>query len=198
MELDRCGHFQAKVIGYAIAEQESGSVSVKLKLEILSQWNDETKEWMDLTQYEAMECYCDNWIIKKDGTLNENAAKNLAKVCGPWDFELIQKQEWQPHNVSISVMPETYNGVTKPKVKWLNPFDQKPGIAGNVSDDRISEFSGRFGSQLRALFGNATNAAPPTSRPKPPPAGMFTPAAKEPALNGAPGAGPLTGDKIPF
>lgn len=197
--IDRKGDFQARVIDYSIYEAKTGSTGINLKFVVLSMWNPETEEWDDWTQYdEKFEVLGTAWIIKKDGSLNEEAAKRLAEACGPWDFESIDAKEWKPTDCSITVEQEEYNGQTRFKAAWINAFDRKPGMSGNVDAGKARELSGRFGSQLRALFGNATHAAPPTSRPKPPPAGIFPPAAKEPALNGAPGAGPLTGDKIPF
>lgn len=202
-DLDRTGDFQARVIDYSIYEAKTGSTGINMKFVVLSQWNPETQQWDDWTQYGEHEVRGTCWVVKADGTLNDANAKRLAEACGPWDFGLIDSKEWKPTDCSITVEAEEYNNKTTFKAAWINPYDRKPGMTGNVDSGKARDLSSRFGHQLRALFGNTQrNTAVPSSRPKPPPAGKFPPASKiEPvvATNGAVESpeGP-TGDEIPF
>lgn len=203
--IDRPGDFQARVIDYSIYQAKTGSTGINLKFQLLTMWNPETQEWEDWTQYGGHEVLGTAWVINKDETLNEANVKRLAEACGPWDFGMIDSKEWRPTDCSVTVQAEEYQGKTTLKVAWINPYDRKPGMSGNVDAGKARDLSSRFGHQLRALFGNTQrNAAVPSSRPKPPPAGKFTSQKREddsfdPSTfaNGAVPA-PLAGDDIPY
>lgn len=110
-----------------------------------------------------------NYIEKKkknkDGDvigteLNHFAIDNLKEVFG-WDgTNPFWFEEDDIKNIAVQIVVEfdTYNGVTRPKVRWINRFGSQPGAAPMDEKSRKGVTS-RLGSKLRAYSGG-TSAAP--------------------------------------
>lgn len=191
--VDRAGIFKAKITGYGLTESEKGAVGIVLKAELTDLWDPTNKEWYPWAQYEQ-EAEGAIWIVKKDGTINQLGADSLIK-CAGWDgnLESITGETWQPTPVQVAIDSDEYNGKTRFRINFVNPFDRTPGMMSTVSADKARELQNRFGGLLRAIAGNARrNGATPNGAP-PPPARPASPAPPPPPV----GAGARPGDDYP-
>jgi len=143
-------------------------------------------EWAD--------CAADNFEItgyfyleKKDGSLNTITIDALKAALG-WDGRdpfWLQETDFSQHPVQLKLALEEYNGKTRMKVQYLNPFGSTgTGGVTKAEGPAKTAIRNRLGSKLRALAGPAQKtpaqpAAPPTlppAKPKAPPAPPENPA----------------------
>jgi len=147
-------------------------------------------EWAD--------CAADNYEItaylyleKRDGSLNTITLDSLKSALG-WDGRdpfWLQDTDLSQHAVQLKLAFEEYNGKTRLKVQYLNPFGST-GAGGVTKADGAAKTAirNRLGSKLRAIAGpaqpaTAKSAAPPKlppAKPKAPPASA-PPSAPAPA-----------------
>jgi hypothetical protein len=169
--LNQAGVFRGLITDYSLRKFDSGAVAIAVVANILQAWNPDTQEWDDWQQYEV-QATGSLFIVKKDNRgINQNQVQSLIKHCG-WDGDLmsVTGRTWQPRECSFVVNEEKYEGETSYRISFVNDFAQVPGKTGNVTDDEAKELQNRYGSQFRALAGNATRnaVAPPASKPKMP------------------------------
>lgn len=166
---DRAGSFKAEIIEYGIFEADSGAVSVNIVAKLLEMWDGEQWQPWDYD----MEAEGGIWVVKKDGKLNDKSVESLMRYTG-WngDIESVVNKTWTPTRCQVVLNEDTYNGVTRYKISFVNGYDSTPGgKVGNVTPDKAKQLAGKYGSQLRALFGNVKRSTPAPSgdRPAPPP-----------------------------
>lgn len=169
--LEQVGTFRGRIVSCGLKEVESGAKAASLVVAVDEIWaqpdGSGDHQWCDWRQYDC-EATGDIWIIKKDGTLSQKQCQSLMEHAG-WDGSLstIVAQSWEAKPIQFTVEEDEYKGVIRYKIGWINAYDSTPG-GGNVSAEKAKELDGKYGSQLRALAGNAArNAVPPT---EPPPA----------------------------
>lgn len=167
-EIDREGNFQANITEYGVKEQESGAIAVAIKADITAMWNGE--DWEDWSSY-GMVASGDIYIVKKDGTLNQNAVQSLKQHAG-WDCSIggLVDGTWQPTPCQIVVKADTYKDNVRYRIAFVNDLNRAPGQMSNIDADKAKALQARFGSELRALGGNANrNAEKPAGKPSSPP-----------------------------
>lgn len=130
---------------------------------IQGQWVDRASENLDITGYFYLE--------KRDGTLNTAAIDSLKAALG-WDGRdpfWLQETDLAEHPVQVKLGYEEYDGKTRLKVRFLNPYGAAPGGGVSKADAAARKaISTRLGSKLRALAGGAPAQAPkPSGRPAP-------------------------------
>ncbi len=171
--IDRAGNFRAEITEYGLQEYDSGAVAIALKALITAEWNRESGEWDDWTQYEATEATGYVNIVKKDGSANKNQVEALIQFAG-WDGKLssVANQEWQTTPCQIVVNAEVYKNQTQYKISFINDFERTPGGFGNVDPDKAKSLDSKYGNTLRAIAGNVRRGKPadvkgrPASPPK--------------------------------
>jgi hypothetical protein len=166
-QLTQAGNFRGRVVSYGLNSADSGAKSVYLTVVIEEIYHE--NQWWDWRK-EELEVGGDIWIIKKDGSLNERQVRALID-CAGWDGSLVSIAEglWQPKPIQVVVNEDTYNDETRYRINWINEYDRVPG-GGNVSASDAKALQQKYGSQLRALAGNAKrNSTQPTGEPTKPP-----------------------------
>ena len=145
-------------------------------------------------------CDADNFEItgyfyleKKDGSLNSITIDSLKAALG-WDGRdpfWLQETDLSQHAVQLKLAFEEYNGKTRLKVQYLNPFGSTgTGGVKKADDTTKTSIRNRLGSKLRAVAGPAPAAAPKAAStpPKLPPAKpKQTPPPVKPTTKSAPG-----------
>lgn len=170
LHIDRTGDFRGAIVDYGLKEESSGSVAIVIEAKVESQWNEETKQWDSWQQYDEHRATGYVYIIKKDGSLNENQVKALCQFAG-WDGDLasIAKNTWTPTPCQFKVETDEYQGQTRYRISWLNEYDRTPGGMGQVSDEKLKLLNQRFAGPLKAIASVAKKApAVPNGKPKPP------------------------------
>lgn len=136
-----------------------------------------TGEWADC-RAENFEITGYFYIERKDGSLNSVAIDALKSALG-WDGRnpfWLQETDLSGHPVQVKLAAEQYNGKTRMKVQYLNPFGATGGGGVTKADDSTRKsITDRLGSKLRATAGPAPAAKPaapatPASPPNLPPA----------------------------
>jgi hypothetical protein len=191
MPLNEAGVFRGRITRYGLNEAESGARSVYLEVRVEEAWDAASGEWVDWRGHE-IETSGDIWIVKKNGQLNERQVRALIE-CAGWDGDLLSIAEgtWRPRPVQVVVGEDTYRDQTRYRINWINDYDRQPG-GGNVDRDAAKELQKRYGSQLRAMAGNAKRNGPPETSAQP------SPEAKGPKSPQAPPAADGAEDGIPF
>lgn len=200
---DREGNFKAHILDYGIRKADSGAIAVTIKAQLMALWDSEQQDWIPWSEYDQ-EAWGDIWVVKKDGSLNENAVKSLINHAG-WDgtLESIANKTWQPADCQVQIQENKYQGETTYRVSFVNDLERIPGGINSLSQQEVGALAAQYGAPLRALAGTALNAkksAPkPGSRPAAPPK---KPAAKPADVPVDSAGDPLpedrSGDEIPF
>ncbi len=162
-DLNWAGNCRGQITDYSLWVAESGAMAVNITARIDECWNN--TDWQDYREREYAAAGS-IWLVKKDGTLNQSQAEALMKYAG-WDGNLqsIYDHAWEPKSCSFTTSEETYKGVARCRISWINAYDTIPGQGGNVTPEKLREFQNRYGSPLRAIARNlARNAAPPPAK----------------------------------
>jgi hypothetical protein len=166
--IDRPGRFRAHPVDWSLQEaKESSAVSVYMEFAIDEYWDTGTKSWISWSEYDH-HVNGSIWLIKRDGSINENASKTLIEALG-WKGDvddLNRTDTWTPHHCQIVVEEDTYNGKTKLKVAWVNPYDSSPTIR-KMEPQKIGQVKAALGSQFRALAANIRRNGPQPIPAKP-------------------------------
>jgi len=152
------------------------------ELQASGEWADCSGENFDVTAYFYLE--------KKDGALNTVTLESLKAALG-WDGRdvfWLQEADLSQHPVQVKLAFEEYNGKTRLRVQYLNPYGSTGGGGVTKADGAAqTAIRNRLGSKLRAMAGPAQPAqaksAPPKlppAKPKAPPAPAQAPPAPEP------------------
>lgn len=183
--LDRVGIFRAQVADYALRDFDSGALAITIKFRVLAQYDGQAEEWVDWSEYEETYVHGDVFIVKKDGTPNDAAIRNLANVLN-WDGNVVGvvEKKWLPPPCQITVEPNVYKERTSYRVKWISRFDDDPNASASlnsISPDKAREISNKYGAFFRAIASeNANNSKKPSAPATAPPAKMTkTPAGGE-------------------
>lgn len=163
------------------------------ELQPSGEWADCAADNYDITGYFYLE--------KKDGSLNSITIDALKAALG-WDGRdpfWLQETNLSQHAVQLKLAFEEYNGKTRLKVQYLNPFGSTgTGGVTKADDAAKTAIRNRMGSKLRALAGPTQKPAQPAAPPKLPPAKPKAatappPAAESPAAEpAAPSEGECT------
>jgi len=175
-ELEQAGTFRGRITQYGLSKKESGAHSVYIEVAIDEVY--ENGEWGDWREY-GLTVTGDLWVIKKDGTLNDHQITALCDHAG-WNgsFAAVTERQWEPRPVQVQVQANTYKDVMRYRINWINAYDAVPG-GGNVSSDEAKLLEVEYGSQVRAICGNAARAA---AKPDPAAGGPVKPAATPPTV----------------
>jgi len=152
------------------------------ELQPSGEWTDCSDEKFDVTGYFYLE--------KRDGSLNTITLDSLKSALG-WDGRdpfWLQETDLSAHPVQVKLAFEEYNGKTRLKVQYLNPYGSTGGGAVTKAEGAAkTAIHNRLGSKLRALAGPAQSAKTrPAAPPKLPPAKPKAPAAPAPAAAAEP------------
>lgn len=150
------------------------------ELQPSGEWADCSDQKLEITGYFYLE--------KKDGSLNTITIDALKAALG-WDGRdpfWLQDNDLSGQPVQVKLALEEYNGKTRLKVQYLNPFGST-GTGGVAKADGAAKTTirNRMGPKLRALAGPAQPATAPASPPKLPPAKPKASAAPAPAAPAA-------------
>jgi len=155
-------------------------------------------EWTDCAD-EQLEVRGYLYLEKKDGSLNTITIDSLKSALG-WDGRdpfWLQETDLSQHAVQVKLAFEEYNGKTRLKVQYLNPYGSTGGGGVSKADAPTRKsITNRLGPKLRALAGPAQPApAKPAAPPKLPPARPKAPTAPPPAPAAAEPSEPNSGDE---
>lgn len=182
-KIDREGTFEAVIASVSITESKEGAVGVNILADIVK--DDKGEDWAPYN----MTAEGTFWIIKKDGTTNEMAAKQLQ--AAKWNGSIVDANAGESPApmtpVQIVVKGEDYKGTTRYKIAFLNPPGSTGGPGGKVEDAKAKELQAKFGSKIRALMGGT--AVKPGAAPSKPAPAASKPA---PAATAAPDASAVT------
>ena len=136
------------------------------ELQPTGEWSDCSHEGFEVTGYFYLE--------KKDGGLNTITLDAMKAALG-WDGRdvfWLQETDLSQHAVQVKLAFEEYNGKTRLKVAYLNPYGSTGGGAVTKADEATRKsIANRMGPKLRAMAGPAQASMPkPVAPPKLPPA----------------------------
>jgi hypothetical protein len=186
--IDRDGIFRGNPIEASIITGAEGSQSVGLNVKCFVQEALDGSNWQPWDEYGFVAAGT-LWIIKKDGSINENAAETARDVLG-WDGDFDHVEGTQLRMCQFTVKGEEYKEKMRYRIEWFNPYEFSPGPRA-VDAGQLSKLKTTHGAKMRAFFGQRKSAAPaPAGKPAPPP-----PAAKKSPP--APPSAPAGVDELP-
>ena len=160
-QVDRAGIFKAAPpTEYALEKSKEGAWGVRFRFELTDYLNG--SEWVDWSVY-GQHAYGTVWFLRKDGKPNVRGVETLRDVLG-WDGDpaSIENRTWTPPACQVVVKADEYNGKTRFRVEWINPWTIRCR-SGNDSD--VADLKARFGPTLRACLEHAVNAPKPNGKP---------------------------------
>ena len=128
--VQKAGKYKAVPYGRELVETQSGAVGVRVYYMLTHILDESLGEWSDLHEQPTAEGTV--WIVRKDGTQNERAVKDLFYVLG-WSGDLKHipiLAAWKMKPCEVTVESETWNGKERFKVAWIN----EPGSKGNGTE----------------------------------------------------------------
>lgn len=127
------------------------------------EWKGCEDESLDITGYFYLE--------KRDGSLNTVTVDALKAALG-WDGRdpfWLQDTDLSEHAVQVRLGYEEYDGKTRLKVQFLNPYGSSGGTVSKGDDAVRKSVNARLGAKFRATAGMPpTRPAPPKAPPKKP------------------------------
>lgn len=145
--LNEVGKFRGEIFDYELKEFDSGSVVVKLHIELTEVF--ESGGWF---AFEPATFIADVWVVGKKG-LQKTACQNLIEYAG-WSgsFASIVERTWHPTPIAVETeMNEKYGLQTK----YINPYESGGSKTEGVSADSAKSLDSRLGGQLRSLSANS-------------------------------------------
>jgi hypothetical protein len=147
------------------------TVSMSCQFEIIAKLeNGVWQQWSGV--YAPVCCFGEFWVVKKDGSVSQNAVDQLAESLG-WDGNLEADRDGAPNVVvQLTVEEDTYTnsaGVSRTsfKASWMRPGDYDPKPKG-ATPEEAKQMGSQFGSLLRAAAGAKAKAAKPVKGPERP------------------------------
>jgi hypothetical protein len=179
--------FKCRPTSWGVKEAESGAVAIAFGFVVVEAKDGD--KWESWAEFEEHYFYGDWWIVKKDGTINDNAVQQLVECLG-WSGNIGSVTGNPPERiVQVQVKPDVYNGVTRYKGSWMYPEDHTGGSGGVESADpaKVKDLQGRFGALLRASAAAAApvGAKPPAPKPAPAKAAPKGPKGAQPPAPGS-------------
>jgi hypothetical protein len=162
-QLTQTGTFRGHIVNYGLTESQNKATAICITLQIEDIFD--KGEWYDWREYD-LEVSGDLWIIKKDGSLNEQQIRAVTQYAN-WDGNLLSvvNHTWEPSAIQVVVQENIFKENVSYRINWINAYDSIPG-GGNITPDKAKELQSRYGSQLRAMVGNVVrNSSPPASKP---------------------------------
>lgn len=187
-ELNWEGNARGEIVEYGISEMETGAVAVNIAVKIHDYWDTEAKAWVDCREADYL-VRGDIWVVKKDKSLNQSQVEALCQHAG-WDGDItaLVQGTWKPTPCSVVITKDTYREEVRYRVAWLNAYDRTPGALGTMTPEKAAVLNATYGSQFRALAGNARRQQQQPAAGKP----AAPPLAKKNAGKKAEPAKPLT------
>ena len=113
------GKYTGEINEWKCDRTENGCIQFIALLSLTAQ-----KDQTGFAQIPPQEAIAYIMLTKLDGSKNVNQIENLQKALG-WDgmsIKSLHNGDWLNKPISAVLENDTYNGVTKLKVKWLNPI----------------------------------------------------------------------------
>jgi hypothetical protein len=185
--VDRPGDFRGVVEEYGVRKTDkSKSVGVNILMRITEMYDHDAQEWVGWDYQHHV--YGTIWVIKKDGTPNDNGVKSAVEALD-WDgsFTSLSAKTWKPAPCSFSVVEKEYQGSTSLEISFFNEYDRVPGGGmKQLDENEVKAIQAQYGSPLRGLaaqFKRNKTVPAAGSKPAAPPPAKRQP---EPVTNGAP------------
>lgn len=159
MLIDRAGTFKASFTSRVVNNTGKNSLltfvaGFQLVQEMInSEWEPVDGDY-DITGYFYLVC--------KDGTLNEITMDNLKKATG-WtggDPFWLDTEDLSTIWVQLKIEFETYEGKTRPRIKYINHVDSTGVGVEPASDKERKAIMAQFGAKFRATAGGTPRPAP--------------------------------------
>ena len=172
--LEQTGDFRGEITEYSLKYEASGAVAIVVYAAIHEVWNPDTKDWEDWRRYE-FNVVGYQYVITKAGAANKRTVTALVMYTG-WDgnLESVGAGTWNPTPCQFSVEENIYKEQVSYRISWINAYDSTPG-GGSVSPEKARQLQNQFGSQLRAIAGDAVRNAMAPKAPEPPKAASTEP-----------------------
>lgn len=162
--LNQPGIYRGHVVEYgAVPAKESQAVAIALKFVVDEALDPKTQQWTDWREFEPQEIDYYGYVVKKNGELNDTTIDQIMVSLG-WSgsFADFETDNLKLIPCQFKVDAEEYEGKTRLKVNWLNPWDYAGGGIQNKADTgKLHELDTKFGARLRAKAGNMKRNLPP-------------------------------------
>lgn len=162
-QIDRPGVYRTlPTQDITVETAQSGAIAAVVKFIAIEMY--ENGQWIDWNY--GQEIYCRVWIVKKDGTVNQNGVNTLKNVLG-WDGDMQSfGTGWNVPACQVTVEAEEYKGETQYRGSWINAYDADPERGMRPADPEIiKKIQSMYGARLRAAYG-AKSVPPGPKQPE--------------------------------
>jgi len=164
MLLDKAGRFRGQTIDAGLSESRNGYAQISL-MHVVDQWWD-GDQWVAMSEPAQITSYT---FLEGEKGINQSAIENLSRVF-EWDGVDLEyfNGNGALTDTQIETAMETWNDVTRAKVKWVNGYDDEgKGGVQHCDGSTLAKIKQRLGPQLRALAPAQPANASPSSSPAP-------------------------------
>jgi len=143
------------------ADESQKKPVFSLKLEVNGKYDYKEKKWQSLS--EICHIYSNNYLVNKDGTLNDSKLKQLKTAFPGLEHKMFREEFgafadaefFVGKSLQFDAKESEYQGRKRVEVSWLHHEDDDPGKA-NADPSQFS----RFSSMLRATCSAKAEPAP--------------------------------------
>ena len=149
-KIDRAGTFRGVFTDWGVSLTKNECPQFAGMLEAAEIWDEDDQQWQPWAEYE-MELMGYFVLFSKDN--KETLTCTQIKKALGWDgesFEALDSGDYSKTVVQFRVEEDTYEGVTKLKVQWIDEADASPGTSVKKLDAAgMKKLDARFASLLK-------------------------------------------------
>ena len=168
--IDRPGTFRGNIVESSFGTTKNGYPQFVAKFQATQMYDQETKQWLDWSQYEETEITGYLVLAGKDGNFGKNA-EQLMKALG-WSgtsFSELDEADYSKTLVQFRVAMDNYNGKPTLKVVWVDNANAEPGSSLKKMDkSEVKALDAKFAKAFKALTGGAKPKSVPVGKPADP------------------------------
>lgn len=153
--LNQSGYFRAAVQTYGLSRsKQSAALGVRIAFQVQERLCGNS--WEDFREYDCV-VFGTWWVVKKDGTINERAVKDLVECLG-WDGQDLE--DWTREGMRLTPCQITVKERAKDagrvvfEAAFMRPWNWRPNLT-NLEDDELPHIVRKYGSHIRAAAANA-------------------------------------------
>lgn len=169
--IDRVGNFRATPFDLVVAEKGPNALLTVTVHFALTAEQASDGEYYDISP-EQFSIIADFYLFKRDGGWNTYALDSLRSAFAWTDPDPFWLEDnlatLREKEVRLVIQMETWEGKTRPKVKYLDPLEgntNRTATLEHAAPDARRAVAAKYGSKFRAQFGQPHTPAPPAAPP---------------------------------
>lgn len=167
------GFYIGRAVEHSVqTNDETGSCTLSMKIELVRAYDESSKTWEDITEYNHF-VYGGFNLLGKGGVLGQTQQKtvNTIQELFRWtdgELETLQNSDISQAYVMVDCKTSVdNNGQNRIRAEWIFVPEEHPTRGGmkKLSEDKLAELSSKHAAKFRAIAKPQTATAPAATPP---------------------------------